>query len=175
NLLKDNGGNNVRVGLVSYAGNNGAKYSNPVLEAVNLQKDKNNLKNIINNYQPYEGYMAGTFTQAGLRKANELFDNNTNEKIIVLISDGEPTYAYSAKQLLDFNKIHRANNDTPKPGYEIWSRSERNGKVWDDWKKGFDNSTYKSWGKKYQWTPYYVKLVPDPKVVGNGKYMDTII
>lgn len=40
NLLKDNGGNNVRVGLVSFAGNNGKKYSNPVLEAVTLQNNK---------------------------------------------------------------------------------------------------------------------------------------
>ena len=182
NLLKDNGGNNVRVGLVSYAGNNGAKYSNPVLEAVNLQKDKNNLKNIINNYQPYEGYMAGTFTQAGLRKANELFDNNTNKKIIVLISDGEPTYAYSAKQLLDYKQIHKADSDTPKAGYEIWSRGERhNGSDVDkkSWKKGYKTGTYETgslwWKKTWNWTPYYVKLVPDPEVVGDGKYMDTII
>ena len=183
-LLTDNSGDNVRVGLVSFAGNNGEKYSNPVLEAVNLQKNKNNLKNVINKYKPYRGDKAGTFTQAGLRKANELFDNNTNEKIIVLISDGEPTYAYSAGQVPDFNQIERASNNIHKDGYEIWSRGERNNgnNVDDDsWTKGYKTGTYKSGGfigigkKTWNWTPYYVKLVPDPEVVGDGKYMDTII
>lgn len=172
NLLKDNGGNNVRVGLVSFAGNNGKKYSDPVLEAVSLQKDKNNLKKVIDNYKPYSNYKAGTFTQAALRKANELFENNNHKKIIVLVSDGEPTYAYGTENVLDFNQIKKANSNTPRDGYEIWSRSERKGEKWNDWKKGYDNSSYKSWFVKYWWTPYYVKIVKTvPKLIGYGKTM----
>ena len=171
NLLKDNGGNNVRVGLVSFAGNNGNNI-NPVLEAVSLQKNKNNLKNVIDKYQPYSGNKAGTFTQAALRKANELFEDNNHKKIIVLVSDGEPTYAYGTENVLDFNQIEKANSNTPLDGYEIWSRSERKGEVWDDWKKGYDNSSYESWFKTYWWTPYYVKIVKTvPILIGNGRKM----
>ena len=182
NLLKNNGGDNVRVGLVSYAGNKSDVNSDPVLDFEKLQKNKQNLINVISKYTAYGNGLGGTFTQAGLRKANDLFDNNTNKKIIVLISDGEPTYAYSAGQVLDFNQIHRAYSDTPEAGYEIWSRGERhNGSDVDkkSWKKGYKTGTYETgslwWEKTWNWTPYYVKLVPDPEVVGDGKHMNTII
>ena len=156
NLLKDN---HVRVGLVSFGGRTD-KMIAPKLEPVNLQKDKTTLKEVINKFEPYNGYGSsegGTFTQAALRKANELFgDNNTNRKIIVVISDGEPTYAYSGSDVADIEQIERAYSNIQKPGYVIKSHNKILG-----WKDGF----HKNW----LYTPYYVKLVPG--IIGIGHKM----
>ena len=157
NLLKDN---HVRVGLVSFGGRTD-KMIAPKLEPVNLQKDKTTLKEVINKFKPYNGYGSsegGTFTQAALRKANELFGaNNTNRKIIVVISDGEPTYAYSGSDVADIEQIERAYSNVQKPGYVIKSYG---GKLLG-WRNGF----HKSW----PYTPYYVKLVPG--IIGEGHEM----
>lgn len=156
NLLKDD---HVRVGLVSFGGRTD-KMIAPKLEPVNLQKDKTTLKTAISKFEPYNGSGSsegGTFTQAALRKANELFGaNNTNRKIVVVISDGEPTYAYSGRDVADTEQTERAYSNTQKPGYVIKSYNKILG-----WKDGYhDNWLY---------TPYYVKLVPG--IIGIGHKM----
>lgn len=55
----------------------------------------------------------GTNIQAGLREANNLFSNSTAEnKIIVLLSDGEPTYSYKANS-------HIANYNWEAGNYDV--------------------------------------------------------
>lgn len=85
--------------LVEQDGANQEK-TGPVLESFSLSNNPSDLKIEINKYTDYPSSENSgcTFTQAGLMKANKLFgDNNTNIKVIVLVSDGEPTYGYDKK------------------------------------------------------------------------------
>lgn len=121
--LIDGGNGKVRVGLVSYGGKINDRYGNevPNFTSSKLQNDKNTLKGIINGYNAYEGESAGTFTQAALREANKLFEANNNKKILVLLSDGLPTYSYTGGSKLDYKQIEKADKNIIKEGYEIWS------------------------------------------------------
>ena len=165
--LIDGGNGKVRVGLVSYGGKIKDKYGNEVPNYTSnpLQNDKNKLKEIISAYNAYEGEGAGTFTQAALREANKLFEANNNKKILVLISDGLPTYSYSGGSELDFNQIEKAHKNVTKEGYEIWSIPINKKGEYDanEWVKGYRTDSYKTgWILKTKWTyvPYYVKLIP---------------
>lgn len=159
------GNNKVRVGLVSFEGNNGGSPS-PVLKDTPLTQDVNVLKNAIRDYNTAgwnkSPVLREAFTQAGLIKANEMFGvSNTNKKIIVLISGGVPTISYG-QSAPDFTQREEAHSDTPKEGYEIWSKTR-----WLDpqynkvWKKGYHRNN--------EWTPYYVKLVKGLIDVPMGK------
>ncbi|MGP1432765.1 MAG: vWA domain-containing protein [Catonella sp.] len=86
----------VKVGLVGFGGANEVK-TGPALESHPLSDNPSDLKNAVDGYTYYPSSQnsGGTFTQAGLMKAYEILqDNNGHNKAIVLISDGEPTYAY---------------------------------------------------------------------------------
>ena len=77
------GSDTTRIGVVSFAGN--------VTTNQGLTTNATNLKDAINGLSA-EG---GTFTQAGIHRAQQLLANSTaNNKHIVLLSDGEPTYSY---------------------------------------------------------------------------------
>lgn len=157
------GNNKVRVGLVSFAGNNGGSPS-PVLGVTQLTQDADVLKNAIGGYNAVgwnkSPVLREAFTQAGLIKANEMFGaSNTNKKIIVLISGGVPTISYG-QSAPDFTQREEAHSDIPKEGYEIWSENSWLAPGYR-WKKGFDNSN--------SWTPYYVKLVKKLIDVPMGK------
>ena len=165
--LLDGGNGKVRIGLVSYAGVKKDKYRNkvPELTTTVLQDNSSNLNSIINGYNAYSGKTAGTFTQAALREANKLFENNDNEKIIVLISDGLPTYSYNNKTKPDYKQIQKANKNEYKEGYEIWSVPvNENGKLdTKEWKKGYRTDSYETGlflTTKWTYVPYYVKLIP---------------
>ena len=157
------GNNKVRVGLVSFAGNNGGSPS-PVLGVTQLTQDANVLKNAIGGYNAVgwnkSPVLREAFTQAGLIKANEMFGaSNTNKKTIVLISGGVPTISYG-QSAPDFTQREEAHSDIPKEGYEIWSENSWLAPGYR-WKKGFDNSN--------SWTPYYVKHVKKLIDVPMGK------
>ena len=147
------GNNKVRVGLVSFAGNRGGN-PNPVLTDIQLTQNADALKNAIREYRAVgwsnSPVIRETFTQAGLIKANEVLGaSNTNKKIIVLISGGEPTLSYGVAY--DFNSKIRATSNTPRDGYEIWSENSwLSSSSPNKWKQGFDDSG--------DWTPYYIKL-----------------
>lgn len=166
--LIDGGNGKVRVGLVSYGGKIKDKYGNEVPNYTSnpLQNNKNKLKGIIDGYNAYKGEGAGTFTQAALREANKLFEANNNKKILVLISDGLPTYSYSGGSELDFYQIEKAHKNVTKEGYEIWSVPvNKKGKYdADKWEKGYRTDSYyeTGWFSRTEWTyvPYYVKLIP---------------
>ena len=88
NRLLPDGNTTTRIALVSFAGNvTTHNSSNPFRTAL----EKQNLLNDINSLSA----SGGTFTQAGLRQAQALLDNSTaDNKVIVLLSDGVPTYSY---------------------------------------------------------------------------------
>ena len=173
--LIDGGNGKVRVGLVSYGGKINDKYGNEVPNFTSnpLQNDKNTLKGIIDGYNAYEGESAGTFTQAALREANKLFEANNNKKILVLISDGLPTYSYRGDSILDFYQIEKAHKNVTKEGYEIWSVpvNKKDKYDADKWEKGYRTDSYETGRRhKTKWTyvPYYVKLIPVIEGTGKG-------
>lgn len=87
-LPVDNNGN-IRVGVVSFGTNYEKRYSTQTYE--NMTSNQSTALNMINNIQITNDN--GTNLQAGLNAAkNLLSSSNANNKIIVLISDGEPTY-----------------------------------------------------------------------------------
>ena len=164
--LIDGGNGKVRIGLVSYAGTSAADRAKPDLTITQLQSNKENLKTTIDSYNG-DG---GTFTQAALREADKLFENNDNEKIIVLISDGEPTYSYGFQP--DFRYREKANSNVEKKGYEIWSVPVNENGEYDfgKWKKGYKTSSYRGgwlWQEKWTYVPHYVKIVNN-KIEGEG-------
>lgn len=172
--LIDGGNGKVRVGLVSYGGKIKDEYGNEVPNYTSnpLQNDKNTLKRIIDGYNAYEGEGAGTFTQAALREANKLFEANNNKKILVLISDGLPTYSYRGDSILDFYQIEKAHKNVTKEGYEIWSVPVNKKSKYDadKWEKGYRTDSYETglfWTTKWTYVPYYVKLIP--VIEGTGK------
>lgn len=173
--LIDGGNGKVRVGLVSYGGKINDRYGNevPNFTSSKLQNDKNTLKGIINGYNAYEGESAGTFTQAALREANKLFEANNNKKILVLLSDGLPTYSYTGGSKLDYKQIEKADKNIIKEGYEIWSIpvNEKGKHDIKKREKGYRVDSYETgWRHKTKWTyvPYYVKLIPVIEGTGKG-------
>jgi len=92
---KANLGQNVRAGLISY--------STKANKRVNIDKLSNNgtnLKRQVNSLKP-DG---GTFTQAGLHQAYEMLQgSNSDEKMIILLTDGLPTYSYHITSAISEN------------------------------------------------------------------------
>lgn len=120
---KANLGQNVRAGLVSYS----AKASKQVdidklsINGAELKKQVSSLK--------AEG---GTFTQAGLHQAYEMLQgSNSDEKMIILLTDGLPTYSYHVTsatsengevygETFDYNKPEGAGNSTEFESFLWW-------------------------------------------------------
>lgn len=93
NLIKEvlplNNSSNVKVGVVTFGTNYEKRYSTQTY--ANMTSNQAEALNMINNIQITNDN--GTNVQAGLTAAKNLFDSSTADtKIIVLISDGEPTY-----------------------------------------------------------------------------------
>ncbi|WP_213510417.1 MucBP domain-containing protein [Paenibacillus macerans] len=69
--------------------------------------NKNALKNAIEGIEP----TGGTNIQAGLKKASDLLANSiAQNKIIVLLSDGEPTFSFKGTHAEGFNWPNSSNN-----------------------------------------------------------------
>lgn len=141
-MIKESGKGDIKIGLVSFA--SGAEKKS------NLTNDKDSLNRVIQTLTA-DG---GTYTQAGLNLANEILrGGDAEEKIIVLISDGKPTFADGTHP--NFGKrgengYTRIDKYLVKTGYEIWhgETSGINGK-WIG--KGYDYSG--------EYGNYIVKLV----------------
>ena len=82
----------VRVGLVSFAKDSSIKYNlTKVDKENNLQK--NNWERIVDSLAA-DG---GTYTDKALDDANRMFNDNSAKKILVLMTDGHPTYSTKIK------------------------------------------------------------------------------
>ena len=178
-LLKNK---NVNVGLVSFAGRHRFTQGNgPMLDSLPITGDENSLLDTINGYEPYDGLFAwkrrGTFTQAGLNEANKLFKNNGNKRAIILITDGEPTYAYKTeadfRYRIDFDDV--TDDSIIKYTHQVWSigKDGQGNLDKNNRKLGKHYNTYTtgSWKNKKTWTyhPYYVELRTNyGKYIGSG-------
>lgn len=89
--------NSVQIGVVTYS-----KTASSLLPNSGLSNNETTINNKIDNIKATN---EGTNIQAGLRKANEILaaskavhanNNEEVQQIIVLLSDGEPTYSYQA-------------------------------------------------------------------------------
>ncbi len=82
-MFESDGASGMRIGLVSFDADATVK--------TRLSNDKRALTNAINGLSA-DG---GTNTQAGMHAARKMLENSTaNQKFIVLLSDGKPTYSY---------------------------------------------------------------------------------
>ena len=141
-MIMESGKGDIKIGLVSFA--SGAEKKS------NLTNNKDSLNRAIQTLTAN----GGTYTQAGLNLANEILrGGDAEEKIIVLISDGKPTFADGTHPNFGErgnNGYSRIYSNIPVKGYEIWhgETSGRDGK-WIG--KGYYN------GSKYG--NYIVKLV----------------
>lgn len=112
----------VRVGLVTY--------SSAVNKHVELGAIGSNAQNIKNKLEATRA-TGGTFTQAGLRKAAEMLATSTaDEKRIILLTDGRPTYSYKVKKATEidgvvygteFKREHEGagSSESVDPSYEV--------------------------------------------------------
>lgn len=130
-MISDSGKGDIRIGLVSFASDAEKKSD--------LTNNRNSLNTAIQNLTA-DG---GTYTQAALELANEMLrGGDAEEKIIVLISDGKPTFANGTHPNFGTkgeNGYTRIDKYLVKTGYEIWhgETSGINGK-WIG--KGYDYS-----------------------------------
>ncbi|ROX83797.1 VWA domain-containing protein [Enterococcus durans] len=84
----------INLGYVGYS-SNGYSYSNAELPIAPFDSVKDQVKNLTPLYT-----QGGTFTQKALREAgNMLSNNNGHEKIIVLLTDGVPTFSYQVTKV----------------------------------------------------------------------------
>ncbi len=88
-LLPNNGNNNVKIGIVTFGTNyesqySTTKYSDMTSDLAIIKQKINSITEVQNN---------GTNVQAGLNAAKNLLkDSTADTKIVILISDGVPTY-----------------------------------------------------------------------------------
>ena len=147
-MISESGEGDIRIGLVSFA--------SEVEKKSDLTNNKNSLITAIQNLTA-DG---GTYTQAALELANEMLrGGEAEEKIIVLISDGKPTFANGTHPNFGErgpNGYTRINDNSVKTGYEIW-HGETSGFTGKWIGKGYDSS-----GK---YGNYSVKLI-------SGKFGD---
>ena len=141
-MIKESGKGDIKIGLVSFA--SGAEKKS------NLTDDKDSLNRAIQTLTAN----GGTYTQEGLKLANEILrGGDAEERVIVLISDGKPTFANGTHPNFGTkgeNGYTRIDKYLVKTGYEIWhgETSGINGK-WIG--KGYDYSG--------EYGNYIVKLV----------------
>ncbi len=106
-VLENNTDGKVKVGVVSF-GDKAAKDRN-------LTTDLSLITSTINGYKPNEAksgaqtLKGGTFLQDGIRKAQEMLAGGREDaaKIMVVLSDGEPTYSYKhSKTANDYTTLN---------------------------------------------------------------------
>jgi len=111
-LLSNNADGNVKVGIVAF-GTNGHTILSP---SADVNKVKKALDDTKVGYNSDDG---GTNIQAGIKTAQNAFSSDDSKKIMVLLSDGEPTYSYEATSfdlnptvLNDGSNVYLLNNFT---------------------------------------------------------------
>lgn len=143
-LINNTSSKKTKIGIV--------KFATTGEEVSGLTDKKDELINKINELSSG----GGTYTQEGLKKAEEILNQSgADKKVMIVISDGEPTYAYG--KYPDFSDSKKISNFPNKinPDTEIW-----HGTVWNWIGKGY-NSKYKN---------YIVKLKTGKIGNGNSNY-----
>lgn len=123
------GKDHVRVGVVSFASNDDGATETTVNHGLSTNKEA--IKTQIDKIEA----VGGTFVDKGFTAVMNQFTEHGDQdakKIIILIADGEPTYAYKREE-------KKVNNGNELSGYELWHHEGSWGKR-SLWKKGFGNS-----------------------------------
>lgn len=147
-LIPESNKGKVNIGVISFAENG--------IVRQNLTQNTKELKGAIDKLKA----VGGTYTQEGLEKAADMLKaEDGHKKVMIVISDGEPTFAKGKHP--NFGKkskedgYYKVNKGDTREGYEQW---HGNGLYW--YGKGHETSWYI--GRAY----YLVKIVDG--VFGNG-------
>ena len=147
-LIPESDKGKVNIGVISFAENG--------IVRQNLTQNTTKLKGAIDKLKA----VGGTYTQEGLEKAADMLKaEDGHKKVMIVISDGEPTFAKGKHP--NFGKkskedgYYKVNKGDTREGYEQW---HGNGLYW--YGKGHEASWYI--GRTY----YLVKIVDG--VFGNG-------
>lgn len=93
--IKDAGiGQYVNVGFVGYSSLNQPTYVGLIKEEINPVSNNNHITNI--NDKLKKTFIGGTFTQLGIQTGKNMLNSysSTNQKMMILLTDGVPTYSY---------------------------------------------------------------------------------
>lgn len=114
-LINNTSSKKTKIGIV--------KFATTGEEVSGLTDKKNKLINKINELSSG----GGTYTQEGLKKAEEILNQSgADKKVMIVISDGEPTYAYGKyPDFSDWEKISGFPNKI-NPDTEIWHGTNLN-------------------------------------------------
>ena len=119
--------NNTRISIVSFASD--------VRTDQGLTNNKDNLKNAVDRIYA-DG---GTFTQSGIKQAEAILSNsNADNKHIIFLSDGEPTFSYLIGNGYNaddyFSKEINPNINIPKEAFTDERIGNGNDLIWRKWK-----------------------------------------
>ena len=185
---------NVHVGLVSFGGRHRlSKRKDAMIESLPISTNAELLVNEIDRYDEYgkgwwkniwEGSRKATFTQAGLKKARELLSEssfNAKRKAVILLTDGEPTYAYETipndNGKIDYDSVPEDKRSEFDYTHTVISYGRDADNNWDNNNKkpGVHREQYTTgkwkWKKTWTYHPCYVELVTNYNpwyIVGNG-------
>lgn len=160
------GKTNVRVSVIGYGAH--------AYEVIGLSNRKVDIVNAINRLT----ITGGTYTQDALKMSDSILSkSHADQKRIVLLSDGVPTYGYDGKNRGFDNAIETDNNIT-HPSYKIYHRKVTQKKIpglggfgeeeYGDFIEGYDaNKEWVSdgWFKRYRFQNYRVY----PGRIGDGR------
>lgn len=81
-------------------------------------------------------FTGGTFTQAGIRNGTEMLqkDTSSNEKFVILLTDGVPTFTYKVTSAINSNNVvygtsFSSNRDEPSYTSQLWGYNNRGNQV----------------------------------------------
>ena len=156
----------VRVGLVSFAKDSYIKYNLTKVDKENYQQNAWNsaVNSLVAN--------GGTYTDKALDDANRMFNDNSAKKILILMTDGHPTYSTEIKKYgnsefgteIKGDGEHFELSSTVVKGRHITS---------GEYIKGyFKNCTVPTYYKERTWKFYYRKPVESHTVGEKWEYIE---
>lgn len=144
-----------KIGVVSYSSNG---YGNgTVYEDSHLSNNVDTLNTAITSINA----TGGTHIQAGIAKAQQILSTSTaDNRYIVVLSDGEPTYSYKATEAISATTDDFTLNYPSDIDYKL---------------NTFDTSIVMGTGSSYNYSGYNVKLIKDIDLEEFNKYYSKLI
>ena len=135
----------MNVGLVGYSSPTYLSTKTGIvkvdMKAVSAQGQVAALNGAVN--QTFQG---GTFTQLGIRNGTDMLqrDTSTNQKMMILLTDGVPTFSYKVTDAIQNNNVvygTKFSTDRDEPGYtsQLWT---------SDWFGNKYQTSYSAGGSK---------------------------
>ena len=129
-------GDYVNVGLVGYSSPNYLSTKTGIvkvdMKAVSAQGQVAALNGAVK--QTFEG---GTFTQLGIRNGTDMLqsDTSTNQKMMILLTDGVPTFSYTVTDAIQNNNVvygtkFSTDMDEPADTSQLWIWKRNSSGIW---------------------------------------------